>query len=153
MTVPVPVPAGCTVSGTGAAEEVNVAVTDAAAFRDTVQEADVPPQAPDHPTNLAPDVGVSVSLTDVPLGKLALQVNPQLMPVRLLLIVPAPVPALCTVSGTRGLVELNVAVADVLAVKLTVHVDVPLQTPDHPANAEPDAGVAVSVKDVPLGKS
>jgi hypothetical protein len=147
------VPAGSTVSCTGATEEVNVAVTDAAAFKDKVQAAVVPLQAPDHPVNFEPDVGVAVSFTDVPLGKLALHVNPQLMPVRLLLIVPAPVPALCTVSGTRGLVELNVAVADALAAKLTVHaVDVPLQAPDHPANAEPDAGAAVRVKDVPPGK-
>jgi hypothetical protein len=60
------------------------------------------------------------------------------------------VPALCTVSSTGGIVELNVAVADVAEVTSTVHVDVPLQAPDHPANAEPDLGAAVSFTDVPV---
>lgn len=44
---------------------------------------------------------------------------------------------------------MNVAVADVAAVTSTVHVDVPLQAPDQPSNAEPDLGVAVSFTDVP----
>ena len=76
---------------------MNVAVADVAAFTSTVH-VDLPLQAPDHPANLAPDTGVAVSLTDVPLGKLALHVNPHLMPEGLLVIVPAPVPALCSVS-------------------------------------------------------
>ena len=59
---------------------------------------DVPLQAPDQPANVEPDAAVAVSLTDVPLANLALQVDPQLMPDGLLVTVPVPVPALWTVS-------------------------------------------------------
>jgi hypothetical protein len=45
-------------------------------------------------------------------------------------------------------VELNVAVADAAALRESVHVEVPLQAPDHPANLEPDAAFAVSFTDV-----
>ena len=38
------------------------------------------------------------------------------------------------------------------AVMETVHVPVPVQSPSQPANAEPDAGVAVSVTEVPSVK-
>jgi hypothetical protein len=78
--------------------ELNVAVTDFAAFTSNLHVEDVPLQAPDHPANLEPDAAVSVSLTDVPLLKLALHVVPQLIPEGLLLIVPIPEPALCTLS-------------------------------------------------------
>lgn len=125
-------------------------MAEVAAVRSTVH-VEVPLQAPDHPANFAPELGVAVNFTDVPVGKLATQVNPHLMPDGLLVIVPAPVPVLCKVSWAGGTVELNVAVADVACVRSTVHVDVPLQAPpDHPANAEPDFGVAVRVTDVPV---
>jgi hypothetical protein len=98
VTVPVPVPALCTVSWMGEAVELNVAVTDFVAFRERVHVAAVPLQAPDHPANLEPDLGVAVSLRDVPWVNFALHVVVQSMPEGLLLIVPAPEPALCTVS-------------------------------------------------------
>lgn len=47
--------------------------------------------------------------------------------------------------------RLNVAVTDSVAFIVTAQVPVPVQAPLHPANAEPDAGVAVSVTTVPLG--
>ena len=47
---------------------------------------------------------------------------------------------------------MNVAMTDVAVVSERVHVDVPVQAPDQPANFEPVAGVAVSVTCVPLPK-
>jgi len=76
---------------------LNVAVTDAFAERVTLQVL-VPLHPPDHPANVEPAFGVAVSATAVPLAKLALHVDPQLMPAGLLVIVPPPVPALCTVN-------------------------------------------------------
>ena len=58
----------------------------------------VPLQAPDQLANVEPVLGVAVSVTDAPLAMLALHVVPQLIPEGLLVTVPVPVPALCTVS-------------------------------------------------------
>jgi hypothetical protein len=113
----------------------------------------VPLQAPDHPANVEPVLEVAVSVTAVPLAKLAVHVVGQLMPEGVLMTVPVPVPASCTVSWTVGVVEaLNVAVTEVLAVRFALQVPVPLHAPDHPANVEPEFGVAVSVTVVPLAK-
>ncbi|PYY09377.1 MAG: hypothetical protein DMG69_11060 [Acidobacteria bacterium] len=51
----------------------------------------VPEQAPDQLSKATPLEGVSVRVTAVPGGKLAVQVWPQLMPAGLLATVPAPV--------------------------------------------------------------
>jgi hypothetical protein len=125
---------------------VNVAVADAPAFKSSLQ-VDVPLHAPDQPENLEPDLAVAVNVTVVPLANDALQDELQLTPEGELLIVPAPLPALCTVSFSRG---LNVAVTEVLAFRVTLQVDVPPHAPDQPENTEPDLGIAVSVMDVPL---
>jgi hypothetical protein len=76
---------------------VNVAVTDAAAVTVTLQVS-VPVQAPAQPAKVEFAFGAAVSATTAPLVKLALHVAPQLIPAGLLVTVPAPVPALCTVS-------------------------------------------------------
>ena len=64
MTVPDPEPAFATdntqVSG------ANAAVTDRAAFIDTVQEVDVPEHEPLHPVKREPSAGVAVNVTDEP---------------------------------------------------------------------------------------
>ncbi|MBL8523405.1 MAG: hypothetical protein JNN20_06940 [Betaproteobacteria bacterium] len=62
--------------------------------------AAVPAQAPDQPANVEPDVATAVNATDVSLGKLAVQLLPQLMPTGDEVIVPAPVPAFTTLSET-----------------------------------------------------
>lgn len=63
----------------------------------------VPVQAPLHPPNFAPLVGVAVRVTEVPLENMALQVLPQLIPAGLLVTVPVPLPERVTVScGDEG---------------------------------------------------
>jgi hypothetical protein len=44
---------------------------------------------------------------------------------------------------------VNVAVTDLSASSVTAHVPVPVHAPDHPVNADPADGVAVSVTPVP----
>jgi hypothetical protein len=133
----------------GAAVALKVAVTVVAAFKEMVQVALVPLQPPDHSANLEPELAAAVSLTDVPGVNFAAHVLPQLTPEGLLVTVPAPVPALFTVSWT-GAVEVKVAVTVVAAFKEMVQVAlVPLHPPDHPANLEPDLAAAVSLTDVP----
>ena len=98
VTVPVPVPALCTVSWKeGGGLAVKVAVTAALLVNVTLQ-VPVPAHAPDQPANVELLFGAAVSVTMVPLVKLALHVAPQLIPAGLLVTVPAPVPALWTVS-------------------------------------------------------
>jgi hypothetical protein len=46
---------------------------------------------------------------------------------------------------------LKVAVTDWFEFIVTVQLPVPEQAPDHPANVEPEFGVAVSVTTVPAG--
>jgi hypothetical protein len=98
VTVPAPAPLSAMFSPTvPLADNVKVAVTDCALLRLTVQ-APVPEHAPDHPENVLPDAGVAVSITVVPLLKLALQVCPQLIPAGELVTVPVPDPARATLS-------------------------------------------------------
>lgn len=52
----------------------------------------VPLHAPDQPANVEFAPGVAVNVSAVPDWKLALQVEPQLMPAGLLVTVPLPVP-------------------------------------------------------------
>jgi len=77
----------------------------------------VPEHAPVHPVKVEPLLGFAVSVTDVPMVKLALHVDPQLMPAGLLVCVPVPVPEFvtvsCAVAGGGGTEALNVAVTDV----------------------------------------
>ena len=57
-----------------------------------------PEHAPVHPVKVEPPLGFAVSVTDVPLAKLALHVGPQLMPAGALVTVPVPPPELVTIS-------------------------------------------------------
>jgi hypothetical protein len=101
VIVPAPVPALWTVSwkevGGGGALAVNVAVTEVSLVKVTLH-VPIPLQAPDQPANVEVAFGAAVSVTIVPLAKLALHVVPQLIPEGLLVTFPAPVPALWTVS-------------------------------------------------------
>jgi len=104
---------------------------------------------PDHPAKVVPVAGAAVNTTFDALVKLAAHVPGQLIPAGLLVTVPVPVPASCTVMRTPDEVKLNVAVTEAAAVSVKVHVPVPLHAPDQPANVEPVPGVAVSVTAVP----
>lgn len=131
---------------------LKVAVTDSAAFIVTEQPP-VPLQAPLHPANVEPAVGVSLSVTCWPLLKLAVQPPPQLIPVGLLVTVPAPVPPFVTVSTKVVTAGLNVAVTDSAALSVTVHVPVPVHpAPLQPPNVEPEFSAAVSTTWEPLLK-
>ena len=75
-----------------------VAVTPFAAFTVTVQTP-VPEQPPpDQPSKVEPAPGVAVSVTTVPWSYAAEQCEPQTIPGLSLVTVPAPGPALATVS-------------------------------------------------------
>ena len=92
-----------------------------------------------------------MSVTAVPLAKLAVHVAPQVIPAGELLTVPLPVPALLTVSAKLG--RLKVAVTVVAAETVTVQAPVPVHPPPlQPVKVEPAAAVAVSVTAVPLAK-
>jgi hypothetical protein len=64
-----------------------------------VTHAPVPEQAPLHPANVEPLAGVAVSVTLVPLEKLAVHAVPHVMPEGLEVTVPLPVPARVTSSA------------------------------------------------------
>jgi hypothetical protein len=151
VTVPVPVPARVTVRVWVVALVLKVAVTDRAAVIETVQ-VPVPVQAPLQPANVEPLAAEAVSVTEVPLAKLALHVLPQLIPVGDELTVPVPVPARVTVRVWVVALVLKVAVTDFAAVIGTVQVPVPVQAPLQPANVEPLAAEAVRVTEAPLAK-
>src|SRR5438093_11176423 len=89
VTVPLPVPTLLTVSAK--VGRLKVAVTVVAAETETTHDP-----VPEHPPPLQPDrksvvEGEAVSVTAVPLVKLAAQVAPQVMPAGELVTVPLPV--------------------------------------------------------------
>jgi hypothetical protein len=76
---------------------LKVADTVVFAFIVTLQ-APAPLHPPAHAPNVEVAAGVSVSVTTVPAANVPWHVVPQLMPAGLLVMVPPPVPELCTVS-------------------------------------------------------
>jgi hypothetical protein len=153
-TVPVPVPARTTFSTTGFGITLKVAVTCWLALSVTVQVELLPLQPPpDHPANDEFAAEASVSVTEVPGAKLALQVGAQAIPAGVLATVPVPVPATVTVSATPFWIALKLAVTCWLALSVTLQVELlPLQPPDHPAKEEFAPAASVRVIWVPLAK-
>src|SRR5438552_11193119 len=146
VTVPLPVPAGVTVRVK--VWSVKVAVTVVAALSVTTQ-VPVPEHPPPlQPLKVEPMAGLAVSVTAVPLVKLAEQVAPQVIPAGKLVTVPLPVPAGVTVRVKVW--SAKVAVTVVAALRVTVQVPVPEHPPPlQPLKVEPAAGLAVSVTAVP----
>ena len=99
--VPVPLPEPWTVSWYRIGAAVKVADTVVFPFIVTLQ-APVPLHPPAQPPNVEVDPGVPVSVTTVPAVNVATQVEPQLMPDGVLVMVPPPLPELCTVSWYEG---------------------------------------------------
>src|SRR5438046_6701741 len=92
VTVPLPVPAGVTVRVKVCSVKVAVTVVAPETVTTHVPVPEHPP--PLQPVKVEPAAGVAVSVTAVPLVKLAEQVTPQLIPTGALVTVPLPVPAL-----------------------------------------------------------
>jgi hypothetical protein len=142
MTVPLPVPALSTVKLNPV--KLNVAVQVMLPLTATV----LAHPTPDHPANVEPVAAVALSATELPLVKLSLQSVPQLIP--LAVTVPLPVPSLTIVRiKDVGAFKLNVAVQVMLPLTVTVLAQ---PVPDHPANVEPLAAVALSATELPLVK-
>ncbi len=66
------------------------------------KQVPVPEQSPLQPAKLDPEAAVAVSVTEVPLAKLAEHTIGQLIAAGLLLTLPLPVPASVTVKGNTG---------------------------------------------------
>jgi hypothetical protein len=151
--VPVPVPARLTVSTVTFWVALKLAVTCWLALSVRLQVGLLPLQPPVHPAKDEFVPAVSVSVTWVPLAKLAPQVGAQLIPPGLLATVPVPVPASVTVSTGAFCLALKLAVTCWFALSVNVQVGLaPLQPPVHPANDEFAPAVSVSVTWVPLAK-
>lgn len=136
----------------GDCAQLNVAAAVTGPFMITTQVGDVPEQPCFHPLKTAPVAGTAVSVTFVPVAKLALHDDPHDTPAGDDVTVPLPLPLSTTVRVCEA-AGWNVALTDMFADMVTVHVDaVPAQPPAHPANTEPVAGDAVSVTVVPEGK-
>jgi hypothetical protein len=115
----------------------------------TTHVVDVPLHAPLHPPNVLLPSGMAVSVTTVPLGKLAEHVPGQSIPGGVDPTAPPPVPAIVTASPTTA-GGANVAVTLRAAFIVTTHVvDVPEHAPLQPVNVPPAFGTAVSVTAVP----
>ena len=87
---------------------LKLAVTERLLLKVTVHEP-VPLQSPDQPENAEPTLGAAVKVTLVSTAKLCVHVDPQSMPLGVLLMLPLPAPA-------RVIVKALVVGVDVLVV-------------------------------------
>jgi hypothetical protein len=109
----------------------------------TTHEAVPEHPPPDHPWKVNPAAGFALRVTVAPSLKLALQVEPQLMPEGAEVTWPVPGPALVIVSACWMIAKVAVTLVALLMV--TEQGPVPAQpaTPDQPVNDDPAEGVAV----------
>src|SRR6056297_3279057 len=145
-TLPMPSPSNSTRSSNPACS--NVAVTERAWSMATTQ-GPVPEQSPDQPTKFAPGAGCACSTTFSAGRNDALQAEAgQSMPAGVLVTAPGPLTA--TSSGFVAMKLAETARGPSMEI---VHAPSPLQSPAQLSNANPDAGIAVSVTSVPVGNS
>src|SRR5262245_41497415 len=145
VTLPAPPPTLFTVRtkvGT-----VKLAVTVVAAFIDTTQDP-APLQAPLQPVKTEPVAAVGLRVTLVLKLNEVEQVEPQLMPVGVLVTVPVPVPDVFTVRAKDWTTKPALTVVSAFIVM--TQAPVPEQPPLQPVKVEPVAGVAVNVTWVPV---
>ena len=106
-----------------------------------------PPPAQPAKVEFAP--GVAVSVTCVPVAKLALQLVPQLIPAGWLVTVPVPFPERPTLNVGSLWLAVKVAVTFSLALSVTTQVEpLPHPPPVQPANDELAPGFALRVTTV-----
>jgi hypothetical protein len=125
---------------------MNVADTDRACVIETLHTP-IPVQSPPQPPKTKLVLGMGVRITCVWSKYDALHVpDEHERPPRSAVTVPLPVTD--TVRVCRG---TNVALTTWLELNVTLHVfAMPLHAPDHPANADPLAGIAVNITVVPV---
>ena len=145
VTVPEPTMAAETV----ATVLLKVAITDWSDVRVMTHGA-----VPEHPPPLQPKKaksvpGVAVSVTLVPVWKLAEQVPGQLIPAGVLMTVPVPT----TVTETLACVGVKVAVTASSFVSVIAQTPVPVHPPLQPLKVKFVPGVSVSVTFVLIGKA
>src|SRR5438094_5200698 len=132
---------GVMMEAAGGVMSVNVAVTVVAALTATVQAPGPEQPPPLQPLKVEPAAGAAVSVTAVPLAKLAAQVAPQVMPAGLLVTLPAPAPALETVSVK--VCREKAAVTVVAEIRVTEEAAGPEQPPpQQPQKDQAAAGAA-----------
>jgi hypothetical protein len=131
----------------------NVAVRDVEADVTTVHTVAEPLQLPPQPVKVATVLGDSVSVTDVPVAWGSVQsVAP--LPQSIPLPVIFPLPDTLTVSvGPLAEVKVAVTAFAELVVRVQVLPVAAAQSPPQPVKVAPESAVAVSVAEVPSGKS
>jgi hypothetical protein len=142
LTVPLPDPFLFTVSAK--VWMPKLAETDRSVFMARSQRFPVVLSHPDQPVKVAPLAGAAVSLTAVPMVKVAEQTvpfAPQLIPSTSLVTVPFP----AVVTKRVKVFNANVAVTFFAASIVKMQLPVPEQAPDHPVKVEFAAGAAVRV--------
>ena len=134
----------------GEVGHLKVAVTPWFLLIVTLQVSEVPLHAPPHPTNTTFLLdGLAVRVTLLPLLKLAEHRVPQLMPLGLLVTLPAPLVTTLKLYFDGAGAGVKVAVTDAAAFSAKLQAPVPVQAPLQPLNTMPASGVAVRLTCVP----
>ena len=114
------------------------------------EQLPVPEQSPLHPEKVYPEFGITVSIIEVPLFKVAEQDEPHEIAEGLLVTVPfAEVTERVYLVFVVPPLVVKLVVTLLFALTVNTQLPVPEQAPPQPAKVEPLAGVAVSVTDVP----